>query len=65
MSKVQISAADFDPNAPLVLEFNEITSFMAISTVGIITVMVLSIYIAGSAIFGNGSQQTSSKRQKS
>jgi hypothetical protein len=64
MSKVQISAADFDPNAPLVLEFNEITSFMAISTVGIITVMVLSIYVAGLAFFGKSSQESSSKRQK-
>jgi hypothetical protein len=61
MSKVQISAADFDPNAPLVLEFNEITSFMAISTVGIITVMVLSIYVAASAFFSKNDQKTSSQ----
>lgn len=59
MSKVQISAAEFDYSTPLVLEFNEITTFMAISAVGIITVMVLSIYISAQAFFSNGDQRPS------
>jgi hypothetical protein len=34
MSRVSIFLAEFDHNTPLVLEFNEITSLMAISSVG-------------------------------
>jgi hypothetical protein len=49
-----IQAADY--SAPLVLELNEITVLMAINSVGIIAVMLLSIYMAVSAIFGKGSQ---------
>jgi hypothetical protein len=49
-----IQAADY--SAPLVLELNEITVLMAINSVGIIAVMLLSIYMAVSAIFGKGSK---------
>jgi hypothetical protein len=59
MSRISIVQADFDYNTPLVLEFNEITSLMAISSVGIITIMVLSIYIAGAAFFSKNSQDIS------
>ena len=59
MNSVQVLAADFDYNTPLVLEFNEITSLMAISSVGIITIMVLSVYIAGTAFFSKTSQDLS------
>jgi hypothetical protein len=59
MSRISIVQADFDYNTPLVLEFNEITSLMAISSVGIITVMVLSIYIAGAAFFSKSGQDLS------
>ena len=56
MSRISIVQADFDYNTPLVLEFNEITSLMAISTVGIITIMVLSIVVAASAFFNKNGQ---------
>jgi hypothetical protein len=59
MSKVRISAAEVDLSTPLVLEFNEITSLMAISSVGIITVMVLSIFVSASAFFSNKGQELS------
>ena len=56
MNSVQVLAADFDYNTPLVLEFNEITSLMAISTVGIITIMVLCIAVAATSFFSNKGQ---------
>ena len=59
MSKISIVQADFDYNTPLVLELNEITSLMAISSVGIITVMVLSVVVAASAFFNNSGQDLS------
>ena len=59
MSRININQADFDYNTPLILEFNEITSLMAISSVGIITIMVLSIAIAAQAFFGKSSQDLS------
>ena len=59
MLAISILQAEVDLNTPLVLELNEITSLMAISSVGIITVMVLSIYIAGSAFFSKTSQDLS------
>ena len=59
MSRISIVEADFDYNTPLVLEFNEITSLMAISSVGIITVMVLSVVVAAIAFFGSKGQDLS------
>jgi hypothetical protein len=59
MSRISIVQADFDYNNPLVLEFNEITSLMAISSVGIITVMVLSVVVAAIAFFGSKGQDLS------
>jgi hypothetical protein len=59
VNSVQVLAADFDYNTPLVLEFNEITSLMAISSVGIITVMVLSVVVAASAFFNNSGRDLS------
>ena len=59
MSKISIVQAEFDYNTPLVLEFNEITSLMAISSVGIITVMVLSVVVAALAFFGSKGQDLS------
>jgi hypothetical protein len=59
MSRIRIVQADFDYNTPLVLEFNEITSLMAISSVGIITVMVLSVVVAAIAFFGSKGQDLS------
>jgi hypothetical protein len=56
MSRITIVQADFDYNTPLVLEFNEITSLMAISTVGIITIMVLCIAVAATSFFSNKGQ---------
>jgi hypothetical protein len=59
MSRITIVQADFDYNTPLVLEFNEITSLMAISSVGIITIMVLSIVVAAMAFFSKSGQDLS------
>lgn len=59
MSRISIVQADFDYNTPLVLEFNEITSLMAISGLGIITVMVLSVYISALAFFSKSGQDLS------
>lgn len=59
MSRISIVQADFDYNTPLILEFNEITVLMAISSVGIITILVLSLYVAGKAFFGKKSQELS------
>ena len=56
MNSNSVLAADFDYNTPLVLEFNEITSLMAISTVGIITIMVLCIAVAATSFFSNKGQ---------
>jgi hypothetical protein len=59
MSRISIVQADFDYNTPLVLEINEITTLMAISGLGIITVMVLSVVVAALAFFGKSSQDLS------
>jgi hypothetical protein len=59
MSRISIVQAEVDLNTPLVLEFNEITSLMAISSVGIITVMVLSVYISALAFFSKSGQDLS------
>jgi hypothetical protein len=59
MSGISIVQAEVDLNTPLVIEFNEITSLMAISSVGIITVMVLSIAVAALAFFGSKGQDLS------
>ena len=59
MSRISIVQAEVDLNTPLVLEFNEITSLMAISGLGIITVMVLSVYISALAFFSKTSQDLS------
>jgi hypothetical protein len=48
-----------DYSAPLVLELNEITILMALNTVGIVTVMGLSIYVAILAFSKKGSQELS------
>jgi hypothetical protein len=59
MSGITITQAEVDLNTPLVLELNEITSLMAISSVGIITVMVLSVVVAVLAFFGSKGQDLS------
>lgn len=59
MSAVTIVQAEFDYNTPLVLEFNEITSLMAISSVGIITVLVLSVVVAAKAFLSKNNQDLS------
>jgi hypothetical protein len=59
MSGITITQAEVDLNTPLVLELNEITSLMAISSVGIITVMVLSVVVAALAFFGSKGQDLS------
>ena len=59
MSGINIVQTEVDLSTPLVLEFNEITSFMAISSVGIITVMVLSVVVAAVAFFGSKGQDLS------
>jgi len=56
MSRISIIQAEVDLSTPLVLEFNEITSLMAISGLGIITVMVLSVVVAALAFFGSKGQ---------
>ena len=55
MSSVSALTAQFDPNAPLNLELNEITVLMAVNAVGIIAIMALCIYVAASAFFGKSS----------
>jgi hypothetical protein len=57
MSGISILQAEVDLNTPLVLELNEVTSLMAISSVGIITVMVLSVLVAAQAFFGSKGQE--------
>ena len=59
MSRISIVQAEVDLNTPLVLEFNEITSLMAVSGIGIITVMVLSVVVAALAFFGSKGQDLS------
>ena len=59
MSRISIVQAEVDLNTPLVLEFNEITTLMAISSVGIITVIVLSVVVAAIAFFGSKAQDLS------
>ena len=59
MSRISIVAAEVDLNTPLVLEFNEITSLMAISSVGIIAVMALSIAVGSMAFFSKSGQNPS------
>jgi hypothetical protein len=55
----KVLTAEVDLSTPLVLEFNEITSLMAISGVGIIAVMVLSVVVAALAFFGSKGQDLS------
>ena len=55
----KVLAAEVDLSTPLVLELNEITSLMAISGVGIITVIVLSVVVAALAFFGSKGQDLS------
>lgn len=52
----KVLTAEVDLSTPLVLEFNEITSLMAISSAGIITVMVLSVLVAALAFFSKSGQ---------
>jgi len=59
MFTVKVLTAEVDLSTPLVLEFNEITSLMAISGVGIITVMLLSVVVAAIAFFGPKGQDLS------
>lgn len=59
MSRISVFQAEFDYNTPLVVEFNEITSLMAVSSVGIITVMVLSVLVAARAFLSKNSQDLS------
>ncbi len=55
----KVLAAEVDLSTPLVLELNEITALMAISGLGIITVMVLSVVVAALAFFGSKGQDLS------
>lgn len=55
MSFVKALTAQFDPNAPLNLELNEITVLIGISAFGIIATMALCVFVAASAIFGKNS----------
>ena len=59
MAKIGPVINEVDYSTPLVLELNEITVLMALNTVGIVTVLGLSIYVALSAFFKRGSQQLS------
>jgi hypothetical protein len=59
MSRISVIQAEVDLSTPLVLEFNEITSIMAVSGVGIITVMVLSVVVAARAFFNKNGQDLS------
>jgi hypothetical protein len=59
MSRISIAQADFYYHTPLVHVLNEITSLMAISSLGIITVMVLSVVVAASAFLSKTSQDLS------
>ena len=59
MNSVQVLTAEVDLSTPLVLEFNEITSLMAISSVGIIAVMALSIAVGSMAFFSKSGQDLS------
>jgi hypothetical protein len=59
MSTISIFQAEVDLSTPLVLEFNEITSLMALSSVGIITIMVLSVVVAAKAFFNKNGQDLS------
>jgi hypothetical protein len=59
MSRISIVQAEVDLSTPLVLEFNEITSLMAISSVGIIAVMALSIAVGSMAFFSKSGQDLS------
>jgi hypothetical protein len=52
----KVLTAEVDLSTPLVLEFNEITSLMAISSAGIIAVMVLSVVVAALAFFNKSGQ---------
>jgi hypothetical protein len=54
-----VFTAIVDHSTPLVLEFNEITVLMAINTVLILTVIVLSLYVAAAAFLKKGSQAIS------
>ena len=59
MSRISVIQAEVDLSTPLVLEFNEITSLMAVSGVGIITIMVLSVVVAARAFFNKDGQDLS------
>jgi hypothetical protein len=59
MSRISVIQAEVDLSTPLVLEFNEITSLMAVSGVGIITIMVLSVVVASRAFFNKNGQDLS------
>jgi hypothetical protein len=59
MSRISVIQAEVDLSTPLVLEFNEITSLMAVSGVGIITIMVLSVLVAARAFFNRNGQDLS------
>jgi hypothetical protein len=54
-----VFTAIVDHSTPLVLELNEITVLMAINTVLILTVIVLSLYVAAAAFLKKGSQAIS------
>lgn len=59
MSQLSITLAQVDRSAPLVLELNEITVLMAISAVGILAVMVLSVAAAITSVFGKAAEDMS------
>jgi hypothetical protein len=59
MSRISVIQAEVDLSTPLVLEFNEITSLMAVSGLGIITIMVLSVVVAARAFFNKNGQDLS------
>lgn len=61
MARLTISQAQFDYSTPLVLELNEITIFMGLSAIGIITVIVLSVAAAATSVFGKNASDLSDK----
>jgi hypothetical protein len=54
-----VFTAIVDHSTPLVLEFNEITILMGISTVLIFTVISLALYVAAASFLKKGSQSIS------
>lgn len=61
MARLTITQAQVDYSAPLVLELNEITVLMGVSAVGIIAVILLSVFAAVTSVFGKNAEDMSDK----